>query len=45
MAFWGVISYMIGILGELMKFIRKQNEEILANQRRMKPADNQRPES
>lgn len=34
MAFFGVISYMIGILGELLKFIRKQNEEILANQRR-----------
>ncbi len=36
MAFWGVVSYMIGILGELLKFIRKQNEEILANQRREK---------
>jgi glycosyltransferase involved in cell wall biosynthesis len=34
LAFWGVMSYMIGILGELLKFIRKQNEEILANQRR-----------
>lgn len=33
-AFWGVVSYMIGILGELLKFNRKQNEEILANQRR-----------
>lgn len=36
LAFWGVMSYMIGILGELLKFIRKQNEEILANQRRDK---------
>lgn len=36
MAFWGVVSYMIGILGELLKFIRKQNEEILVNQRREK---------
>ncbi|MBK6345451.1 MAG: glycosyltransferase family 2 protein [Bacteroidales bacterium] len=36
LAFWGVVSYMIGILGELLKFIRKQNEEILGNQRREK---------
>jgi glycosyltransferase involved in cell wall biosynthesis len=36
MAFWGVVSFMIGILGELLKFIRKQNEEIIANQRREK---------
>lgn len=36
MAFWGVVSYMIGIVGELLKYIRKQNEEILINQRKEK---------
>ncbi|MDY0101692.1 MAG: glycosyltransferase family 2 protein [Lentimicrobium sp.] len=36
LAFWGVVSYMMGIIGELLKFLRKQNEEILINQRREK---------
>lgn len=36
LAFWGMVSYLIGVIGELLKFIRKQNEEILANQRRDK---------
>jgi glycosyltransferase involved in cell wall biosynthesis len=35
LAFWGIISYLIGILGELIKSIRRQNEELLSNQRRM----------
>lgn len=35
LAFWGIVSYLIGILGELIKSLRKQNEEIIANQRKM----------
>lgn len=29
LAFWGIISYMIGIIGELLKANRRQNEEII----------------
>lgn len=33
LVFLGIVSYMIGIVGELLKSIRKQNEEIIASLR------------
>ncbi|MCP4978398.1 MAG: glycosyltransferase family 2 protein [Maribacter sp.] len=33
-AFWGVLSYLLGVLGEIMKSMRKLNEEINYNQRK-----------
>ena len=35
MAFWGVLSYLLGVLGEIMKSLRKLNEEINYNQRKL----------
>lgn len=35
LAFWGVMAWLIGIVGELIKSIRKLNEEIIANQRKI----------
>lgn len=29
LAFWGIISYMMGVVGELLKATRRQNEEII----------------
>lgn len=29
LAFWGIVSYMMGIIGELLKATRRQNEEII----------------
>jgi glycosyltransferase involved in cell wall biosynthesis len=35
LTFWGVLSYLLGILGEIMKSLRKLNEEINYNQRKI----------